>query len=295
MPRSIALIAVSAAFCGLLALAPAPAAEPAGGMAAACRAAGNDDTVRDYRPALHDGAIRAFRKLFPEARDVPSDQMLASEAKFRCMNGTIYACFIGANLPCSKINTDTRNPGADAFCKDNPGADSVPMAASGHDTLYSYRCRKGHAETVGKLFDLDRRGFAKSLWAPIAAAPASAEPAPSKADTSKDPIGIALDKCLATPDGQTTIGMAECSHRAYLAYDKAMNALYQRVLRAVDAESAKRIRAAQRRWLAYRKAQESADNGPWRKDRGSMAAPDIGALNVDAIRNRIEELRYYAP
>jgi uncharacterized protein YecT (DUF1311 family) len=293
MPRSIVLIAVSAAFCSLLSFAPAHATESAGGMAAACRAAGNDDTVRDYQPALHEGAVRAFRKLFPEARDAPSDDMLASEAKFRCMDGTVYACFIGANLPCSKISTDTRNPGADAFCKDNPDADSVPMAATGHDTLYSYRCRKGRAETAGKLFDLDRRGFAKSLWAPIDAETAPAEPA--ETGKSRDPIEAAFDKCLATPDGQTTIGMAECSHRAYLAYDKEMNALYRRVLRAVDAESAKRIRAAQRRWLAYRKAEESADNGPWRKDRGSMAAPDIEALNVDAIRNRIAELRYYAP
>ena len=55
------------------------------------------------------------------------------------------------------------------------------------------------------------------------------------------------------------------------------------------------IRNAQRQWLAYRDAQRQADNGPWRADRGSMASADIEALNVDAIRARIDELNFYAP
>jgi uncharacterized protein YecT (DUF1311 family) len=110
-----------------------------------------------------------------------------------------------------------------------------------------------------------------------------------------DPIEAQLDACLATSTGQTTEGMTDCSHQAYLAYDKRMNEVYQRIMHNADPQSRVLIRNAQRQWLAYRDAQLKADNGPWRADRGSMASPDIEALNVNAIRTRIDELNYYGP
>lgn len=110
-----------------------------------------------------------------------------------------------------------------------------------------------------------------------------------------DPIEAQLEACLATATGQTTEGMTDCSHQAYLAYDKRMNEVYQRIMHNADPQSRVLIRNAQRQWLAYRDAQLKADNGPWRADRGSMASPDIEALNVDAIRTRIDELNYYGP
>jgi uncharacterized protein YecT (DUF1311 family) len=109
-----------------------------------------------------------------------------------------------------------------------------------------------------------------------------------------DTIAAQADKCLSSPEGQTTAGMTECSHRAYIAYDKRMNEVYQRVLQSVDPKSRELIRQAQRRWLAFREAQRAADDGPWRADLGSMTSPDIEALNVEAVRNRIKELEYYA-
>lgn len=110
-----------------------------------------------------------------------------------------------------------------------------------------------------------------------------------------DPIEAQLEACLATSTGQTTEGMTDCSHQAYLAYDKRMNEVYQRIMHNADPQSRVLIRNAQRQWLAYRDAQLKADNGPWRADRGSMASPDIETLNVDAIRTRIDELNYYSP
>jgi uncharacterized protein YecT (DUF1311 family) len=118
---------------------------------------------------------------------------------------------------------------------------------------------------------------------------------PAAAGGAHDGVEERARKCLATPQGQTTAGMAECSHQAYVAYDKQMNELYQRVLQSVDPKSRELIREAQRRWLAYRQAQQAADQGPWSADRGSMVVPDIEALHIDALRTRMEELRYYAP
>jgi len=259
------------------------------GLANLCEQKVNDDTVRDYQPSLHDAALKAFKKFFPNAARKPTDEMLASQAKFRCMGGKIYACFVGANLPCSKMNAEQSNAGAEAFCKDNPAADSVPMVATGHDTIYSYRCKDGHAEVARKLYQTDQRGFAQSLWTTVA----TETPAPAPAKASGDPIEAQLEKCLGTPDGQTTEGMTRCTHKAYNAYEDKMHDVFRDVLHSVDDRSAKLIRDAQRKWESYRKAQDRADDGPWRMDRGSMASPDIQAMRVEAIRNRIKELSYY--
>ncbi|MFM0182709.1 DUF1311 domain-containing protein [Paraburkholderia aspalathi] len=117
----------------------------------------------------------------------------------------------------------------------------------------------------------------------------------ASAQKKVDPIEAQVEACLGTPAGQTTAGMTDCSHKAYLAYDRRMNDVYQRTMRNADPQSRMLIRNAQRQWLAYRDAQRQADNGPWRADRGAMASADIEALNVDAIRARIDELNYYAP
>ncbi|MDY7802009.1 lysozyme inhibitor LprI family protein [Burkholderia stagnalis] len=116
----------------------------------------------------------------------------------------------------------------------------------------------------------------------------------ASAQQKVDPIEAQANACLAAPAGQTTSGMIACSHQAYVAYDKRMNEVYQRVMRSADPQTRELIRQAQRQWLAYRDAQRKADNGPWRADRGSIASVDIEALNVDAIRARIQELDYYA-
>ncbi|CAJ0878023.1 lysozyme inhibitor LprI family protein [Ralstonia flatus] len=108
-----------------------------------------------------------------------------------------------------------------------------------------------------------------------------------------DPIDDALEQCLKTPRGETTAGMTECTHTAYQAYDRQMNALYQAVMSKTDPVSREAIRNAQRAWLAYRNAQKAADNAPWRADAGSVASADIEGLNVEAIRARIAELEYY--
>ena len=73
-----------------------------------------------------------------------------------------------------------------------------------------------------------------------------------------DPIDKAATECLNSPAGQTTAGMVDCSHKAFLAYDKQLNAVYKKVLASVDPESAKQIRDAQRTWVAWREAWQHA-------------------------------------
>ncbi|WP_054310047.1 hypothetical protein [Mesorhizobium sp. 1M-11] len=129
-----------------------------------CRQVRNDDTVRTYEPSLRDAAIRAYQRLFPGAQGEPSDEELDTSIKFRCMDAKVMACFLGANLVCDKMNTARENPGADEFCRSTPNSDFVPLVATGHDTIYAYRCSNGKAVVDGKIYALDKRGFAQKLW-----------------------------------------------------------------------------------------------------------------------------------
>lgn len=113
------------------------------------------------------------------------------------------------------------------------------------------------------------------------------------AETAEKQIEDAAATCLSAPEGQTTAGMEACSDKAYAAYDKLLNETYQAALGSVDKSSADAIRSSQRAWVIYRDAKREADRSPWSATRGSMVGPDLQALELDGIRQRIRELRYY--
>jgi hypothetical protein len=164
---AIGIPALFPAFALLAITAGSAAATPAQDLHKLCRQVKNDDTIRPYSHALHGGTVKAFKKLFPGAASVPRESELQTQASYRCMGGKVLACFVGANLPCAKMNAARDNPGADAFCKTNPDDDTVPAFATGHDTVYSYTCRDGKAVVAGQAWQLDKRGFAKTLWAEV--------------------------------------------------------------------------------------------------------------------------------
>ena len=89
----------------LLVSGPARAAES---LYALCAREGDDDTVRPYAPDLREGTLKAFKRLFPDARSAPAEDELDTQANYRCMDGKLLVCFIGANLPCARMNPANR-------------------------------------------------------------------------------------------------------------------------------------------------------------------------------------------
>jgi hypothetical protein len=131
-----------------------------------CSQTGNDDTVRPFDPSLRAGFLKAHKLLFPDRKDKPDETELKT-ASYRCMDGHLLACFVGANLPCAKLDTSTENKGATAFCRQNPEAVSVPMSATGHDTIYFFSCSNGSAKIKEQNWKVDGRGFGVDLWKPM--------------------------------------------------------------------------------------------------------------------------------
>jgi hypothetical protein len=99
------------------------------------------------------------------APDTPLD-VLEAGSFWRCMDGHVYACFVGANLPCeAKANTD-RTPTQDEidFCQQNPNSDFIPAVVTGRETVYEWRCTDGTPEIVRQVFQPDARGFISNIW-----------------------------------------------------------------------------------------------------------------------------------
>jgi hypothetical protein len=83
---------------------------------------------------------------------------------FRCYQGAVMGCQVGANLNCGKANTSNRSPGGDEWCRAHPNDQSIPMVATGHDTIYTWRCSGIQAAPVRKVSPVDDRGFEMMNW-----------------------------------------------------------------------------------------------------------------------------------
>lgn len=133
-----------------------------------CAAVGQIDApdARYTGPKMSDALFKDY--LVAEKLDVNTDypDQFKQMTIWRCMNGKVYACNFGANIPCdSKANTD-KNPTQAIidFCKQNQDVDFVPMAVTGHNVIYSWRCVQG-APQLGNLIDtVDAAGYQSSFW-----------------------------------------------------------------------------------------------------------------------------------
>lgn len=128
-----------------------------------CARAGDDDQMKPIPAPLVTGARRLL--------ELSADESAASVREstvYRCMNGKVWLCNYGANLACGKANTSRLSTGAAAFCKQNPNSESVPMAATGHDTIYEWKCVGGQPRIVEQTQKVDPRGFIAENWKRLA-------------------------------------------------------------------------------------------------------------------------------
>jgi|HubBroStandDraft_5_1064220.scaffolds.fasta_scaffold165125_2 hypothetical protein len=162
--RLAVLLAFGGLLCGTVSALPPQQALPAlrkGGATADpfgyCKASGTSDSVRQLPRTLKRAAAAAL--------GLPPGAEAADGYFWRCMDGAVYVCSVGANIPCqSKADAKRRNAGAEAFCREKPDADSVPAYATGHSTIYEWRCVSGAALRGKRIVRLDRRGFQADFW-----------------------------------------------------------------------------------------------------------------------------------
>ncbi len=102
----------------------------------------------------------------PDEAGDPARLAAFKRAAWRCDRGQVLACSFGANIPCDQKADTSRKapPGAVAFCRDNPGAGTVPAVATGHATIYEWRCRGDRPGIARQVLQVDQRGFPAAFW-----------------------------------------------------------------------------------------------------------------------------------
>jgi hypothetical protein len=131
-----------------------------------CSAVGTIDTpdARYAGPKVPDAVVKGLQKVL-NLPGTPAPP-LTQGSFWRCMDGKVFACTVGANLPCTeKANTDQVPTSAmNDFCQSNPTADVVPAAVTGHTTIYEWRCANGTPTIVKQVATVDARGFLANIW-----------------------------------------------------------------------------------------------------------------------------------
>jgi hypothetical protein len=154
--------ALSAALCAAATLSALGQEAPGPDPIKFCASAGTDDQVRPIPPGLVPQALQLFY-----LRPVDPEQVRRSTV-YRCMDGAVRLCNYGANLVCAKADVSRVSRGAERYCRENPGSDVVPMAATGHATIYSWECVGNQARIKGGAISLDSRGFIADQWKRLA-------------------------------------------------------------------------------------------------------------------------------
>ena len=153
--RCVAIVGLLASTTALTACAAAPSAPEA--PAAFCARAGTDDTLRPIPAALVPAVNAAFHT------SMPADVAMRMTV-FRCAGGHVLACGMGANLPCGKADTSRASIGGAQWCRAHPDASFIPAYATGHATIFAWRCRDGVAVVTQQVFRVDPRGFVAEFW-----------------------------------------------------------------------------------------------------------------------------------
>ena len=139
-----------------------------------CRAVKNIDTPGDayVGPKLPESIARGLRAALQVPQGGPL-QPLLENSFWRCMDGKVYGCTVGANLPCMiKANT-SREPSEAVvkFCTVNRDVSYIPMVVTGRATIYAWRCEKGKPVIVREFVKPDARGFLSNIWYEIVKEP----------------------------------------------------------------------------------------------------------------------------
>lgn len=106
--------------------------------------------------------------------------------------------------------------------------------------------------------------------------------------TAAHPIDAAYAAAMGRSGG-VTVDMRDAQSTAYEAWDKELNRLYAQVLKAAGTARRDSLRAAQRAWLAFDKAQAQWDMA-MHADQGSSAALNVAGAGLARLRARVCDL-----
>ena len=140
-----------------------------------CAAVGTIDTpdARYTGPQISDEIINGFKIAAGLEASTEPLEMFRKTTIWRCMDGQVYACNFGANLPCDSKADTSREPARamTTYCQSNPDAASIPMSVTGHATIYSWDCTGHQATVLAQIDHADAAGYLGRIWYQIPNSP----------------------------------------------------------------------------------------------------------------------------
>lgn len=171
---------------------PGSGADPAAGSAPAevisdpfayCHAARDTGIVGEERTdeAVLSRLVAAMSRHGLVAADAPPEAQ--RPFRWRCMDGQVWICPLGANLPCDEKANLSREPSEALvkFCRSKPGSAVVPAYVTGRATVYAWACQDAMPGIARQLFTADPAGYLAEFWyqlLPLADSSAPPEPEP---------------------------------------------------------------------------------------------------------------------
>jgi hypothetical protein len=118
----------------------------------------------DSRLLLPSALLEPMRAQGLASVDAPEE--VQGAARWRCMDGAVYVCPIGANLPCGEPANLGQLPAQALvdFCSASPDAEAIPASVTGRATVYSWSCKAGVAVPGEQVFHADADGYIAEFW-----------------------------------------------------------------------------------------------------------------------------------
>jgi len=131
-----------------------------------CAAVGTIDAPdgRYSGDAMPAAALQAMIRQGVVSADAPVE--FQRNAVWRCMDGQVWACHFGANLPCQEKADTSQVPAAamEEFCQNNRNAEVIPAAVTGRATVYEWKCSDGKPAVVRQVLTPDAQGYLADFW-----------------------------------------------------------------------------------------------------------------------------------
>jgi Tol biopolymer transport system component len=133
-----------------------------------CAAVGTIDQPdsRYTGPEITEEVIDGYLRAADLQETTEPMEMLEQTTVWRCMDDSVYACNVGANLPCEAKADSGTSPSAamNDYCAANPDSEFIPAAVTGRETIYSWHCVAGSPETLEQIDEPDAAGYLSRIW-----------------------------------------------------------------------------------------------------------------------------------
>ena len=111
------------------------------------------------------------------------------------------------------------------------------------------------------------------------------------AQASKHPLDVWFANCVAQDD--STVGQRNCYSNAYGLWDKELNLQYKNLMKRLDANGQKLLKASQASWLKFRDAESKLTDLIVNSKEGTMWLIVGDSDRMELIKKRALELKRY--